>query len=238
MSGPVDQGAGPRYASRPEGLRTSRPWHRLAYIIEALPLGLKALVDELDGRPDLRILDYGCADQPYRWLFAQDVDYVGADLPGNPLATVEVADDGSLPLPEASFDVLISTQALEHVEDPALYLREAFRVLRSGGRLLLSTHGIMVYHPDPVDLWRWTGAGLRKAVGDAGFTVDRFDGIMGLTATGLQLVQDAVYWRSPRWLRPVVALLAQSLIRIVDRWDGPARRRDNALVFALLASKP
>ncbi len=35
-------------------------------------------------------------------------------------------------------------------------------MLRPGGRVLLSTHGTMVYHPNPVDLWRWTGAGLER----------------------------------------------------------------------------
>ena len=28
--------------------------------------------------------------------------------------------------------------------------------------MLLATHGTMVYHPNPVDLWRWTGAGLER----------------------------------------------------------------------------
>ncbi len=59
---------------------------------------------------------------------------------------------------------MLSTQVLEHVTDPRLYLAECHRVLRPGGPLLLSTHGIMVYHPDPVDYWRWTGAGLQRAV--------------------------------------------------------------------------
>ena len=36
------------------------------------------------------------------------------------------------------------------------------RVTRPGGRVLLSTHGAMVYHPNPVDLWRWTRAGLER----------------------------------------------------------------------------
>ena len=31
-----------------------------------------------------------------------------------------------------------------------------------GGRVLASTHGVMVYHPNPVDHWRWTHTGLER----------------------------------------------------------------------------
>ena len=29
-------------------------------------------------------------------------------------------------------------------------------------RVLVSTHGVMAYHPSPTDYWRWTHAGLEK----------------------------------------------------------------------------
>jgi hypothetical protein len=35
-------------------------------------------------------------------------------------------------------------------------------VTAPGGRVLASTHGVQVYHPSPVDYWRWTHEGLRR----------------------------------------------------------------------------
>ena len=229
----------PRFlADRPTDLRRATPWHRLSYIVGELPRRIEALAGGLAVPAGGRVVDYGCADAPYRRLFAADVEYVAADLPGNSQATVEIAPDGTLPVADADADAVLSTQVLEHVADPALYLRECARVLRPGGRLLLSTHGLMVYHPDPEDYWRWTCAGLHRAVEQAGLEVERFEGVMGLTATGLQLVQDAWYWRLPRPLRPVLALFFQTAIRIAERLESRESRDLNALVFALVARKP
>ncbi len=219
-------------------VRVFRRSNRLAYIIRELPRRLEDLSRDLRCPPDGRVLDYGCADAPYRRFFARSVEYLAADLPGNPEATVTINGDGTVPVDAESVDAVLSTQVLEHVADPALYLRECARVLRPGGRLLLSTHGFMVYHPDPVDFWRWTSAGLREEVGRAGLDVVRFEGIMGLGATGLQLFQDAVMYRvSPR-LHPAIAFVMQSLIGRIDRGESAISRDLNALVFGLVAEKP
>ncbi|HEY1567443.1 MAG TPA: class I SAM-dependent methyltransferase [Solirubrobacteraceae bacterium] len=226
------------HAARPTGLRRTRPWHRLAYIAWLLPRRLEALVATLAVPEGGDVLDYGCAEQPYRRLFAPDVAFVGADLPGNPDADVTIEPDGTLPLADKGFDAVLSTQVPEHVADPAAYLDECRRVLRPGGRLLLSTHGLMVYHPDPVDYWRWTGAGLERIIHAAGLRIVHREGIMGLSAVGLQFVQDGLYHRLPRRLRAPWALCFQALIALSDR-AAPAGRRDgNALVFAVVAERP
>jgi SAM-dependent methyltransferase len=211
--------------------------HRYRHHINVLPARLKELSRDLRVPAAGRVLDYGCADVPYRGFFPDDIDYVGADIPGNPDATVDLNPDGTLPVEDAAFDAVLSTQVLEHVVDPGLYLSECFRVLRPGGRLLLSTHGVFMYHPDPDDYWRWTCAGLQRAVRGAGFEIERFEGIIGPIATGLQMTQDAVYWRLPRLLRPVFAFIMQSLIAAVDR-ESAGRRRLDAAIFAVVARKP
>jgi ubiquinone/menaquinone biosynthesis C-methylase UbiE len=57
-----------------------------------------------------------------------------------PLATVLRAPAEQLPFDDESFDTVVSTLVLCGVDDQALALREAHRVLRPGGRLLFIEH--------------------------------------------------------------------------------------------------
>ncbi|MGL6279337.1 MAG: class I SAM-dependent methyltransferase [Gaiella sp.] len=109
-----------------------------------------------------RVLDVGCGEKPYAPLFAPFCSsYVGVDPVANPHAEVQgFVED--LPLPDGSAEVVLCIQVLEHVDDPAAAIRELARVTAPGGRVLLSTHGVMAYHPSPADHWRWTHAGLER----------------------------------------------------------------------------
>ena len=109
-----------------------------------------------------RLLDVGCGSRPYEPLFAQrGATYVGCDVEGSPDADIHGYAD-ALPVEDASFDLVLCTQVLEHVPDPAAAVRELRRVLRPGGRALVTTHGVAVFHPNPDDFWRWTSSGLER----------------------------------------------------------------------------
>jgi SAM-dependent methyltransferase len=108
-----------------------------------------------------RVLDVGCGVKPYYPFFASAASYVGVDVKQNVAADL-VGTVDALPVADGTFDVVLCTQVLEHVEDPGLAVRELHRVCAPGGRVLASTHGVMVFHPNPEDLWRWTHTGLRR----------------------------------------------------------------------------
>ena len=184
-----------------------------------------------------QVLDYGCATQPYRELFPEAA-YRGADLPGNPQADLCISPDGSLPLGDAGTDLVLSTQVLEHIPDPAAYLRECRRVLRPGAHLLLTTHGLWIYHRDPVDYWRWTAEGLRFLAEREGFEVERLEGLMGLAGVAVQLFQDATYHHLPRPLRWAYAIVMQRIVALMDWFHAPESRAHNAMVYVMLARRP
>lgn len=75
---------------------------------------------------------------------------VSADLEAAPTLRavaqhILVADfNRSLPLPEASFDSIACIEGIEHLENPLHWVRECARLLRPGGRLVLTTPNILV----------------------------------------------------------------------------------------------
>jgi SAM-dependent methyltransferase len=121
---------------------------------------------DADGK---RVLDVGCGVKPYYPFFAQAREYVGLDVQANPHADLAGAVE-DIPVGDASFDIVLCTQVLEHVDDPARAVRELHRVTAPGGRVLASTHGVMLYHPNPQDLWRWTHTGLERLFRDNGWS--------------------------------------------------------------------
>lgn len=115
-----------------------------------------------------RLLDFGCGRSPYRSLFPS-CEYVRADLDQSKGADFVVSTEGTVNAPSGSFDVILSTQVAEHVASPAVYFSECVRLLKPGGVLVLSTHGMWEDHAVPHDFQRWTADGLKRDLELAGF---------------------------------------------------------------------
>ena len=94
-----------------------------------------------------RILDIGAGTCPYRSFFVH-CDYKTHDFKkykgiklGNTKEYSEIdyeSDITNIPVPDKFFDVILCTEVLEHVPEPIEALREMARILRRGGRLLIT----------------------------------------------------------------------------------------------------
>ena len=97
-----------------------------------------------------RVLDVGCGEGVFAAaLLDAGAQVTAADIAQEPLRRTHAAHPGletvllegesDWPLPDSAFDVVWAGEVIEHVADTAGWLSELRRVLRSGGRLLLST---------------------------------------------------------------------------------------------------
>lgn len=188
-------------------------------------------------KKNITLLDYGCGFQPYRDLFKKYVNsYIGVDIAENKAADYVISkDDMTVPMDDKSVDVVFSTQVLEHVADPSVYLRESRRLVADGGLLVLSTHGYWREHPDPVDYWRWTSEGLVKTIEDCGWEVKELHGVLGFSAAAMQLFQSSIDYKIPKILKKVFFLVMQGLIAFLDSCYSAEGRKRNASVFIIVA---
>lgn len=108
---------------------------------------IAALVAE---RRPSRVLDLGCGQGVLLDALARtlpDTLLVGIDAvaPPDHASWIAVTGDisGRLPFGDASFDVVVAGEVIEHVPHPDLMLSEVRRILAPGGRLVLSTPNIV-----------------------------------------------------------------------------------------------
>jgi SAM-dependent methyltransferase len=115
-----------------------------------------------------RLLDVGCGNGPFRHLLdPAKISYQGVDVAeaaafGYANPDVVYYDGHALPFPDAAFDLVLCTEVLEHIPDPAETIREMQRVLKPGGRLLLTIPWSARFHYQPHDYHRYTPSMLQR----------------------------------------------------------------------------
>lgn len=136
--------------------------------------GLRDAMNEFSPRLSGRLLDVGCGSKPYRSLFTVEC-YIGLDIDSEISRQRGIADklyDGnSFPFPDGSFDSALCNQVLEHVFNPDEFLGEIARVLKPGGKLLLTVPFVWDEHEQPFDYARYSSFGLRALLEKQGFKV-------------------------------------------------------------------
>ena len=120
---------------------------------------LKMIVDAAEDRINGRILENGCGVGMYvehltlygGKVFGLEYDFERSAEAGQNSARILNGAGENLPFPSNSFDLILSHEVIEHVQDDAQAIREMIRTLRPGGRLTLfcpnrgypfETHGI------------------------------------------------------------------------------------------------
>lgn len=185
--------------------------------LSALSADIRSLIAELPPPPrGARALDVGSDKSPYRALLerkgfeVRTLDLTrasGADFEG----TVERTN-----LPDASFDLVLCTQVLEHCQDPWQGIGEMRRILTAGGHCILSVPHVWFFHPHPHDHWRFTQEGVVHLCRGGGLAPITLLAQGGSVLTAAQIVNFLLYGALGRLGGPIYAVV-NLLAKVSDR---------------------
>lgn len=96
------------------------------------------------GYENKKILDMGCGKGNYTYFFGKRNKTIGIDLQDVVEGKYrnfdfQIADATNLPFQNNTFDLVVSLDVIEHIENDKKMLSEACRVLKKNGRMFLST---------------------------------------------------------------------------------------------------
>ena len=105
------------------------------------------------------LLDIGCGSKPFAPVFEGRLRrYWGTDLTASRYlggARLDAfASAEAQPFRDASFDTVLGLSMITYLPEPLRFLREAHRVLRPGGMLLLECTQMVPLHDEPHDYFR------------------------------------------------------------------------------------
>jgi SAM-dependent methyltransferase len=142
------------------------------------------LGDVAGGRTDLRIVDCGCGVGQNMTILAPHGQVVGLELEpvaaaaarefGRPIACADIT---RIPFPENLFDLAVSFDVLQMVDADVAAVREMARIVRPGGRVVLTLAALDILSGDHAEVWsecrRYTPRTARELAERAGLRVER-----------------------------------------------------------------
>ncbi|MFN7684626.1 MAG: class I SAM-dependent methyltransferase [Oligoflexia bacterium] len=202
------------------------------YLLRA---GLYSAIQKIAPSLSGDILDFGCGSRPYESLFTNADRYVGIDVRtsghDHSDTTADMYFDGQIiPLADASFDAVVAFEVFEHVFDLATSLREIKRVLRPGGKLLVTVPFCWEEHEMPFDFARYSSVGLGHLLKNNGYQVIEAHKLGSDVTVLFQLWNNYIYnllfrkigrWR---WLLQPVLLVPTHLLAAALDWLMPQTR--------------
>ena len=123
----------------------------------------KFLEQNLNKDDTYKILDIGSisVNGSYKNLMNPNWQYTGCDLEKGENVDIILDSQYNWQIENETYDIVISGQCLEHVEDTHAWMKEASRVLKTDGLICLIAPHQWNEHKYPIDCWRFLPDGIK-----------------------------------------------------------------------------
>ena len=191
------------------------------------------------------VIDLGCGIKPYKELICSSgkvSSYIGIDFENAldkeyAMGRPEIFWDGvTIPLESQYADVLLATELLEHCAEPEKVLKEIYRVLKPGGKLIFTVPFLWPIHLVPYDEYRYTPFSLERHLANAGFVNSDLKALGGWDASLAQMIGIWFVQRPMRFKRilgPLFTWVVCFLYRKDRSFDKSNIRSDGVMITGL-----
>lgn len=185
-------------------------------------------VENIIPKMDGAVLDSGCGSMPYKKIILENTNvtsYIGLDIETGlnyEGVKADVLWDGNImPFDNERFDVVISTEVLEHVPDSDKYLAEVKRILKPGGIFFFTVPFLMSLHEVPHDYYRYTPYALKRIFTNSGFENIEIKAMGGYNAALGQML--GLWVNMYLWGRKkkIMQVVLKPIIRFLYKNDKP-----------------
>ncbi len=124
--------------------------------------------------PGMKILEIGPDSFPSsnrQALGEMSLTWDTLDIADNSDLTFPNSNEYLFDIPNETYDLIISSNVIEHVKKPWKWIPEITRITKSGGRVIIINPVSWIYHESPVDCWRIYPEGMKALYEEAGLDV-------------------------------------------------------------------
>lgn len=164
----IDRWRPTKYVWKGNKLRASRD-SRMVSISSRLMTDITASFyqQHLPNHAKGKLADLGCGNVPFFHVYKEYVsENICVDWPGslhkNEYLDYECDLNKPLPLESNQFDTIVISEVLEHIANPELIWQEMTRILKPGGKIILSVPFLYKIHEAPHDYFRYTEFALKN----------------------------------------------------------------------------
>ena len=174
---------------------------------------------QLDAFPDgRRVIDIGCGQSQFHDLLSRHRS-CGVDFYPYRAARVVADLNTGLPFDDATCEIAVLSNVIEHIYEPRRLLAETRRILEPSGAMLLVVPFFIKVHQPPYDFHRYTGFALERMCREAGFSsirVEPIGNVFDVTEVD-RSIRAKVLLREAAGLRKIAV---RALLHLERRCDG------------------
>jgi len=183
---------------------------------------IKRILELLGVKKSDRVLEIGCglgvllSKIPSKKKIGIEIsDFAIKECQKKGLNVAKVNAEKELPFRDSSFDIVIMNEVISHLKNPEFVLRECYRILEPGGKIILTApvRSLFFYNISTTHIHEMNTRELKTLLEESGFTILVHE-VCGISF--LYPLLENIFFKPFRFLRKVLGKKEKNGVRLID----------------------